>query len=109
MEGVTCPPWTIIFRNSRHRRYLFGQAVESSDPRMRWSAQPPHLLPLLLFTAVLNLVQHGLSERLPSAVNVPSCGDDGGSDQRLRVRLQSFRSGRSQMSFLGLSYSLSRS
>ena len=44
--------------------YLFGQAVESSDPRMRWSAQPPHLLPLLLFTAVLNLVQHGLSERL---------------------------------------------
>ena len=44
--------------------YLFGQAVESSDPRMRWSAQPPHLLPLLLFTAVLNSVQHGLSERL---------------------------------------------
>ncbi len=44
--------------------YLFGQAVESSDPRMRWSAQPPHLLPLLLFTAVLNLMQHGLSERL---------------------------------------------
>ena len=49
--------------------YLFGQAVESSDPRMRWSAQPPHLLPLLLFTAVLNSVQHGLSERLRIGVS----------------------------------------
>ena len=45
-------------------RYLFGQAVESSVSLMRWSAQPPHLLPLLLFTAVLDSVQHGLSERL---------------------------------------------
>ena len=33
----------------------------------------------------------------------------GGCSQRLRARFQSFRRGRSQMSFLGLSYSLSRS
>ena len=45
--------------------YLFGQAVESSNLRMRSSAHPPHLLPLLLFTAMLNSMQHGLNERLP--------------------------------------------
>ena len=40
---------------------------------MRWSAQPPHLLPLLLFTTVLNSVQHALSERLLAACgSVPS-------------------------------------
>ena len=45
---------------------------------------------------------------IESPVLVRSCRGGGGS-QRLRARFQSFRSGRSQMSFLGLSYSLSRS
>ena len=57
----------------------------------------------------MSTLDYHFPEFATSAVNVPSCGDDGGSHQRLRVRLQSFRSGRSQMSFLGLSYSLSRS
>ena len=44
--------------------YLFGQAVKMSGPRMRWSAPPLRLLPFRLFTAALNSVQHGLSERV---------------------------------------------
>ena len=59
---------------------------------MRWSAQPPHLLPLLLFTAVLNLVQHGLNERLPRGVR-PFARGRSGRKRRSRRRLTLFLPG----------------
>ena len=85
-----------------------GNPVDIEDPEVgdRLAVVPVHGVGQGVQTA-RDFVEFAV---LPTAqgVLVRSCRGGGGS-QRLRARFQSFRSGRSQMSFLGLSYSLSRS